>query len=168
MQQIYSLYLVETHAGYLSNPDYILHRQGPQGVCTGVLLVVFLLVGAPRRVYRVLAGRFFVGGSPKACVQGSCWSFFRWWEPQGACTARLNFSGLTTANAFHTIHLPVSYLFSPDLSGVNNSCDIKARPVRDVQCFIVKTSFTITHIHRFQCLWIVVWLINHYIWVLGV
>ena len=69
MQQIYSLYLVETHAGYLSNPDYILHRQGPQGVCTGFLLVVFLLVGAPRRVYRALAGRFFVGGSPRVHVQ---------------------------------------------------------------------------------------------------
>ena len=32
---------------------------------------------------------FCTGRGPKACVQGSCWSFFCWWEPQGVCTGLL-------------------------------------------------------------------------------
>jgi hypothetical protein len=107
----------------LSHPLYILLQWGPQGVCTGLTQVIFLSVGAPRRVYRAHTSYPSIGGGPKACVQGSRGLFFYRWGPQGVCTGPPHLFLLfgSTALSLTTPHQPLPPHNATDLSGGNVS-----------------------------------------------
>ena len=119
----------------------------------------FLLVGAPRRVYRAPTDYFLLVGAPRHVYRApnypSIDSFPQGDTPPPVHLLAASSYGLLQQMLFIQSTSLFRTCFSPDLSGVNNSCDIEACLVEDIQ-YSLKESFTLTHIHRFRFSWMVV------------